>query len=104
MDNRIIKNGFHRHTGHFYTVENQNGFNNALYDFYSATDDGVNASYSKKDIRKMVQNYPDLYPRSIIIIDQTYECSRIFIEQFSLSEEAHIGVTRGFMYRNEVLS
>ena len=38
---------FGKITGHLYTVENQNGLNNALYDYFNATDDGENNTMSK---------------------------------------------------------
>jgi hypothetical protein len=65
-----------KHSGHLYSVKNQNGFNNALYNFYQYQD--------KKDIRRAVQNYPDYYPADIIIIDQMFECNRIYIEHINL--------------------
>ena len=64
--------------GHCYIVENQNGFNNALYDFY------LRDGHSKENIRKMVQDFPKSYPCGIVIVDQTFECMRIYIECFSI--------------------
>lgn len=81
---------FRKITGHVYNVENQNGFNNALYDFFSATDDGKNNTVSKKDVRRMIQNFPKIYPTTIVIIDQTFECARVYIETFDLDEQAHL--------------
>ena len=75
---------FLRHTGHLYTVKNQNGFNNALYNYYEVDKKG---NLSKKEVRKMVQNFPEYYPISIIIIDQSFECSRVYIETLDLGEE-----------------
>ena len=69
-----------------YSVENQNGFNNALYDYFNANDDGTNNAFSKKEVRKMIQNFPEKYPTSIVIIDQTFECNRIYIETFDIEE------------------
>jgi hypothetical protein len=65
-------------------VWNQNGFNNALYDFYEAVDESFPPfwPYSKKDVRGMVQNWPKKYPCNINIIDKTHECGRIYIETF----------------------
>jgi len=74
---------FRRITGHVYNVENQNGFNNALYDYFNATD------VDKKKVREMVQNFPEIYPTTIVIIDQSFECGRIYIENFDLDYEAH---------------
>lgn len=61
-----------------FKVYNQNGFNNALYDYYKDSIDC--GDYTKKDIRRMVQNWPKSYPATIIIKDLTFECSRIYIE------------------------
>lgn len=79
---------FIHHTGHLYTVKNQNGFNNALYDYFNATGDGAN--FTKAEVRKMVQNFPPYYPVSMIIIDQSFECNRVFIEFFKMDVEAAI--------------
>lgn len=80
---------FRKITGHVYNVENQNGFNNALYDYFSATDDGNNNTKSKKTVKEMVQNFPKIYPTTIIIIDQSFECGRVYIESFDIDWEAH---------------
>lgn len=81
-----ISGDFIKHSGHFYTVRNQNGFNNALYDFFNA---GKEMSYSKEEVRKMVQNFPLVYPASIIIVDQSFECSRVYIEHVDIDYIAH---------------
>ena len=80
---------FRKITGHVYNVENQNGFNNALYHYFGATDNGENNTYSKKEVREMVQNFPEMYPTTIVIIDNSFECGRVFIESFDLDWEAH---------------
>jgi len=80
---------FRKITGHVYNVENQNGFNNALYDYFGATDDGMNNTHSKKKVREMIQNFPELYPTTIVIIDLSFECGRVYIESFDLDWEAH---------------
>lgn len=80
---------FRKITGHVYNVENQNGFNNALYDYFGATDDGKDNTHLKKKVREMVQNFPKSYPTTIVIIDQSFECSRVYIETFDLDWEAH---------------
>jgi hypothetical protein len=72
---------FSKITGHCYIVENQNGFNNALYDYFK--------DYEKERVRKMVQNYPEHYPTTIIIIDQSFECNRVYIECFDIKEISH---------------
>jgi len=83
---------FRKITGHVYNVENQNGFNNALYDYFCAIDkeDGKGNSYTKEKVRKMVQNFPEIYPTTIVIIDNSFECSRVYIENFDLDEESHL--------------
>ena len=80
---------FRKITGHVYNVENQNGFNNALYDYFSVTEDGKSSTHSKKNVREMVQNFPEIYPTTIVIIDQSFECGRVYIESFDLDWEAH---------------
>lgn len=80
--------GFRKHTTHLYTVKNQNGFNNALYDFFSGIIDEDN-TFSKKRIRSMVQNFPLYYPISIVIINQSFECGRVYIEAFDIDEASH---------------
>ncbi len=67
---------FIKHTGHLYTVKNQTGFNNALYDCFKDT---LGWGYTKKEIRDMVQSFPQQYPSGIVIIDKTLECDRIDI-------------------------
>lgn len=57
-----------------YELKNQNGLNNALYDFYK------DRQYSKKFIRSCLQNYPIKYPCTIIIVCQMFECSRIYLD------------------------
>jgi len=80
---------FKKITGHLYSAENQNGFNNALYDYFSATDNGDNNTYSKKKVREMVQNFPEVYPTAFVIVDQSFECGRVYIEEFDLDWEGH---------------
>lgn len=80
---------FKKITRHLYTAENQNGFNNALYDYFGATDDGVDFTKSKKQVREMVQNFPETYPTAFVIVDQSFECNRVYIEEFDLDWEGH---------------
>lgn len=58
-----------------FVVKNQNGFNNALYE-YIGCDDGV---YSKQDIRSMVTDFPKSYP-AVVILDEIDDISRIYVE------------------------
>lgn len=81
--NKINSILFERIIGHCYAVKNQNGFNAALYDYFKDCD------YSKKTIRKMVQNYPLHYPTTIIIVDQSFECGRVYIEDFDMDDKWH---------------
>jgi len=73
---------FKRHTQHIYTVKNQNGFNNAMYDYF-----GVD--YVKKEIREMVQSFPTKYPVTISIIDKSFECGRVYIDCVPINEIYH---------------
>lgn len=75
---------FRKHSGHLYTVKNQNGLNNALYDYFDVVDDT-----KKESIRSMLQNFPRYYPISIVIIDQSFECNRVYLECVDLSEASH---------------
>ena len=81
--------GFIQVTGHLYMVKNQNGLNNALYDFYGATDNGENFTKSKKEVRNMMQDVPPYYPISVVIVDQSFECNRVYLEFFDIDEVAH---------------
>jgi len=72
---------FSKITRHCYIVENQNGFNNALYDYFK--------DYKKESVRKMVQDYPKYYPTTIVIVDQSFECSRVYIECFDIRDISH---------------
>jgi len=69
---------FKQETGHRYKIKNQNGLNNALYDFYGANDSEYGVS--KQKIRKCLQNFLTKYPCKITIVDQMFECSRIYVE------------------------
>jgi hypothetical protein len=82
---------FYKISGHCYIVENQNGFNNALYDYFECDKKG---SMNKDEVRSMIQNFPKNYPTEIIIIDQSFECGRIYIEEFnaSIKELAHMNI------------
>lgn len=80
--------GFIKVTGHLYMVKNQNGLN-ALYDFYGATDNGENFTKSKKEVRDMVQDTPPYYPISVVIVDQSFECNRFYLEFFDMDDVAH---------------
>ena len=65
---------FREVSGHCYWVKNQNGFNAALYHYFS------DSQRTKKQIREMVQNFPEKYPTTIVIVDQSFECARVYVE------------------------
>ena len=90
-------------SSNLYVVNNQNGVEQSLYDYF-----GHNSNeqrYSKKEIRKMLQNYPkrtkkyhsrglSVYPCAFVIIDQTFECGRIYLDivpPFTFDELVHSG-------------
>lgn len=73
--------GFIKHTGHLYTVKNQNGFNNALYDYFK--------NVKKQDVRKMVNDFPKKYPISMIIVDLNFVCGRVYFEFFEMKLNNH---------------
>jgi len=72
-------------TEHSFICNNQNGFNQSLYDYFKATNKGEDNSFSKLKVREMLQNYPTHYPCFLIIVDVTFECSRIYIEAKNIS-------------------
>lgn len=74
-------NGFIQITRHLYFVKNQNGFNNALYNYFD-TDE----SYTKSQVRAMVQNFTSHYPTAMVIIDQSFECRRVYLEFFNIKD------------------
>jgi hypothetical protein len=67
---------FKKETGFRYKIKNQNGSNNALYDYYEPEDNGR----TKGKIREALQNFPTKYPCKITIIDQMFECGRIYVD------------------------
>ena len=88
---------FFKLSEHCYIVENQNGFNNALYNYFGCGKES-GEGYTKEQVRGMVQNYPKSYPTEIIIIDQTFECMRVYIEEFNipLTQIAHMDIGFNF--------
>jgi hypothetical protein len=95
-----------RLSANLYVADNQNGFEQCLYDYFGHNTN--DPSYTKKEIREMVQNYPKydpewhslghaIYPCAFVIIDHTFECGRIYIDiipPFSFNELVHIGPYR----------
>jgi hypothetical protein len=79
-----MNDNFIKITGHLYKVKNQNGLNNALYNYFDVDDDIIR----KKAIREMVQSIPPYYPICFVIVDLSFECGRVYLEFFNLNEEA----------------
>ena len=72
-------------TYNIFVVKNQNGFNNALYDFI-----GVNEGfYTKQDARYMATDFPKSYP-AVVILHEIYEISRISVEVLNKNEVSEI--------------
>ena len=85
-----MEKGFRKHSGHCYTIKNQNGLNNALYDYFGATNDGNNCTRSKKTVRELVTDIPNYYPMTMVIVDLTFECNRLYLEYFDIDEAVHL--------------
>ncbi len=68
-------------TYNIFVVKNQNGFNNALYD-YMRVDDNFNA---KQYIRSMVTCFPKSYPAAVVF-HKEYETYRIFVDILNKDE------------------
>lgn len=65
-----------------FVVKNQNGFNKALYEYKKPDNGGEydgKINYSKKELRKMVDNYPTRYP-AIVNLNFVWEISKIEVE------------------------
>lgn len=62
-------------TYNIFVVKNQNGFNNALYD-YTGCYDGF---CSKQEIRSMVTDFPKRYP-AVVILFKIYDIFRISVD------------------------
>lgn len=74
--------------GRVYNVENQNGFNNALYAALGcAENDGTALHYTKKELREAVQDYPIKYPALVEFDDKMLECHRVYV---SLSYDTNL--------------
>ena len=68
-------------TYNIFVVKNQNGFNNALYD-YMRVDEGF---YTKQDVRYKATDFPKSYP-AVVILHEIYEISRISVEVLDKNE------------------
>lgn len=62
-------------TYNIFVVKNQNGFNNALYD-YMRVDEGY---CTKQDARYKATDFPKSYP-AVVILHEIYEISSISVE------------------------
>lgn len=66
--------------GRVYMVENQNGFNNALYAALGCSEsDGSALHYTKKELRDAVQSWPERYPAMVEFEDKMLECKRVYV-------------------------
>ena len=72
-------------TYNIFVVKNQNGFNNALYDFTGCYDDFC----SKQDIRYKATDFPKSYP-AVVILHEIYEISSISVEVLDKNEVSAI--------------
>lgn len=68
-------------TYNIFVVKNQNGFNNALYDFMGSHD----SFYSKQEIRYMATDFPKSYP-AVVILHEIYDISRISVDVLDKKE------------------
>lgn len=68
-------------TDDIFVVKNQNGFNNALYD-YTGCYDGF---CSKQDARYRATDFPKSYP-AVVILHKIYDISRISVEVLNKNE------------------
>lgn len=64
-----------------FVVKNQNGFNNALYDFMEV-DKGF---YTKQELRSLVTDFPKSYPATVIF-HKEYDIGRISVEVLDKKE------------------
>lgn len=73
-----VSSSCQRISGTMYLVKNCGGFNAALY-HYTRVMRGYE-SYSRKEIRGMVNNYPIEYPCLIALSDDFFERDKIFVD------------------------
>jgi hypothetical protein len=88
---QIINKNWRKLSTNLYLANNQNGFNNCLYNYFGAVDNPKFNQYSKKQIRQSVEDYPKyvpewhsggvpIYPCIFVLIDNMFECNRIYID------------------------
>lgn len=70
-----------------YIANNQNGFNQAVYDFFGHNDNELPIYHTKKELRSMNYNYPHYdksgnhpYPCMFAIVDDTFNQGRYYID------------------------
>jgi len=73
-------------TYNIFVVKNQNGFNNALYDFMKV-DEGC--FYSKQELRSMVTDFPKSYPAAVIF-HKEYDIGRISVDVLYKNEVSEL--------------
>ncbi|AHJ01719.1 hypothetical protein [Vibrio parahaemolyticus] len=79
-DDDISEGNFKHIFGSVFKVQNQNGFNNALYAALGcAENDGSALHYTKKELRESVQSWPERYPAFVEFEDKMLECKRVYV-------------------------
>lgn len=68
-------------TYNIFVVKNQNGFNNALYDYMKVYE----GFCTKQDARYKATDFPKSYP-AVVILHEIYEISRISVEILNKNE------------------
>ena len=83
-----------------FVVKNQNGFNNALYDYM----DAYGGRYSIQEIRSMVTDFPKRYPAAVIF-HKEYETYRIYVEALNKNEmPAMLECFEKVDYKDEIIA
>ena len=69
-------------------VKDMQGVKEALYHFFECD---TPYGYTKERVISMVQNWPEhIYMgHCIVIVNQTFECGRIYLEDFNATDEGH---------------
>lgn len=81
-----MSKGYTKHTGHLYTVDSLNGFKEALYNFYGATEYRGKHNKTKGEVKKIITTYPPYYPITVVIVDFSLTMNQVFIETFDMRE------------------
>lgn len=69
----VTPSNYKHHFGCLYTAKNQNGFVQAIKEY-------LGNEYTSGCIKRMLENYPTEYPCTFTIVDQSFECGRIYIQ------------------------